>query len=129
MEEEVSEAYIPPCIVDMDGKECDLNPKEIMPDSEKEFESELRMTVFGKGNEAWEESCLSKFSEFLGFSVKGHEEEIVSSVRNQSGLKGQMVSTRCERELKELECSINYKGLNNGRGPSRDRGELLLKLQ
>ena len=40
-----------------------------------------------------------------------------------------MVSTTCERELKKLECSINCKGLNNGRGPSRDRGELLLKLQ
>ena len=88
MEEEVSEAHIPPCIVDMDGKECDLNPKDIMPDSEKEFESELRMTVFGKENEAWEESCLSKFSEFLGFSVKGHEEEIVFFCKESIGIKG-----------------------------------------
>ena len=66
-----------------------------MPESEKEFRGELRMIVSEKGNEAWEESCLAKFSEFLGFSVKGHKEEILSlmrklssSKRNQSGYKG-----------------------------------------
>ena len=107
-----------------------------MPESEKEFGSELCTTVSAKGNEAWEESCLAKFSEFLGFSVKGHKEEILSllrklssSKRNQSGFKEQMASIRCERELIKLKCSINYKGLNNGRGPRRDRGDLLLKLQ
>ena len=52
----------------MDGKEWDLNAKGVMLESEKEFGSELRTTVFAKGNEAWEESCLAKFSEFLGFS-------------------------------------------------------------
>ena len=136
MEEEVGEAHIPLCIVEADDKDWDLNSKEIRPDLEKEYGSELCMTNSGKGNEAWEESCLVKFSEFLGFSVKGQKEEILSlmrrlssSKRNQSGVKGQMVSTRSERELKKLECSINYKGLNNGRGPNRDRGELLLKLQ
>ena len=40
-----------------------------------------------------------------------------------------MASTKCARELKKLECSINYNGLNNGSGPIRDRGELLLELQ
>ena len=132
MEEAVGEAHIPLCIVDVDGKEWDFNSKESL----EEFGSELHTTVSEKGNEDWEESCLAKFSEFLGFSVKGQEEEILSlmqklsaSKRNQSGFKGQMASTKCERELKKLECSINNKGPNNGRGPKRDRGDLLLKLQ
>ena len=60
----------------MDGKEWNLNSKEIMPNSEKEFGSELRTTVSRKGNEAREESCLTKLSEFLGFSVNRHKEEI-----------------------------------------------------
>ena len=78
----------------------------------------LLKTVLGKGNEDWEESCLAKLSEFLGFLTKGHKAEILCL----------MVSTRCKRELKKLECSINYQGLNNGRDLSRAKGELLLKL-
>ena len=52
MEEEVGEAHIPLCIIDADGKEWDLNSKEIILDSKKEFGSELCTTVSGKGNEA-----------------------------------------------------------------------------
>ena len=31
--------------------------------------------------ESWEESCMVKFSEYLGFSTKGHEWEILSLLR------------------------------------------------
>ena len=56
------------------------------------------------------------FSEFLGFSIIGHEKEILDLIRKlndnrvQLRSKGQMVSSRCERELKKLECTINYNG-------------------
>ena len=46
-----------------------------------------------------------------------------------SNNKGQMVSSRCERELKKLECIINYNGQSSEKGSERDRGDLLLKLQ
>ena len=34
------------------------------------------------GYESWEESCLVKFSEFLGFLTKGHEREILYFLRS-----------------------------------------------
>ena len=52
---------------------------------------------------------LAKFSEFLGFSIKGYKEEILSlmrklssSKRNQSGFNGHMVSTKREKEAKKV---------------------------
>ena len=42
--------------------------------------------------------------------------------------KGGPAVTRCERELRKLECTLNY----NGKGlisSGRDRGDLLLKLK
>ena len=68
------------------------------------------------GYPSWEESFLVKFSEFLGFLTKSHEREILYFLRslaakhNQMRSKGQHVVSRCERELKKLECTINYKG-------------------
>ena len=46
----------------------------------------------------------------------GHEKEILDMMRKlndnrvQLRNKGQMVSSRCERELKKLECTINLNG-------------------
>ena len=42
--------------------------------------------------------------------------------------KGDPAETRCERELRKLECTINYNGKGQNRG-GRDRGDLLLKLK
>ena len=69
-----------------------------------------------RGYDSQEESCLVMFSEFLGFSTIGHEKEILDLMRKlndnrvQLRSKGQMVSSRCERELKKPECTINYNG-------------------
>ena len=42
--------------------------------------------------------------------------------------KGFASETRCERELRKLECTINYSGKNQNRS-GRDRGKFLLKLK
>ena len=66
--------------------------------------------------ESWEESCMVKFSEYLGSPEKGHEWEILSLLRsltvkqNQMRPKGQQVISRCEWELKKLEFTMKYKG-------------------
>ena len=48
--------------------------------------------------------------------------------RNKGSKVGQTPVSRRERELKKLECTINYGGQRSGKGANRDRGNLLLKL-
>ena len=82
----------------------------------------------------WEDSCLIKFSEFLGVPTVGYEEEILDllqkMVSKQPGdkRKGYPTESSCERELRKLECTINYGGKGQNRG-GRDRGNFLLKLK
>ena len=69
-----------------------------------------------EGYENWEDSMLVKFSEFLGFATEGFETQIVDLLRqmvktqNKGPRPGQTPVSRCERELKKLECTINYGG-------------------
>ena len=64
----------------------------------------------------------------------GYEEEILELLRKmvfqQPGdkRKGYHPESRCERELRKLECTINYSGTGQNRG-GRDRGNFLLKLK
>ena len=87
-----------------------------------------------EGYESWEDSMLVKFSKFLGFATVGFETQIVDLMRQMlkiqsQGLRsGQTPVARCERELKKLECTINYGGQRSGKSVNRDRGNLLLKL-
>ena len=86
------------------------------------------------GYNSWEDSCLIKFSEYLRVTTAGFEEEILESLRKmeiqQQGdkRKGHPIETRRERELRKLECTINYNGKGQTRG-GRDRGNFLLKLK
>ena len=86
------------------------------------------------GYNSWEDSCLIKFSEYLGVTTAGFEEEILELLRKmevqQQGdkRKGYPTETRCERELRKLECTINYNGKGQTRD-GRDRGNFLLKLK
>ena len=86
------------------------------------------------GYNNWEDSCLFKFSEYLGVTTAGYEEEILKLMRKietqqaEDKRKGFVSETRCERELRKLECTINYSGKNQNRS-GRDRGNLLLKLK
>ena len=84
---------------------------------------------------SWESSCLVKFSEFLGFSTKGFEKEILKLLRNLvdsqnlSKEKGSLTVSKSERELRRLRSTINYNGNRINKGGGRDRGNLLLKLK
>ena len=86
------------------------------------------------GYENWEDSCLIKFSEFLGIPTVGYDVEILELLRKivsqQPGnkRKGHPTESRSERELRKLECTINYSGKGQNRG-GRDRGNFLLKLK
>ena len=87
-----------------------------------------------EGYENWEDSMLVKFSEFLGFATEGFETQIVELMRqivksqNKGPRPGHTPASRCERELKKLECTINYRGQRSGKSANRDRGNFLLKL-
>ena len=87
-----------------------------------------------EGYENWEDSCLIKFSEFLGIPMVGYDVEILELLRKmvsqQPGnkRKGLSTETRSERELRRLECTINYSGKDQNRG-GRDRENFLLKLK
>ena len=85
------------------------------------------------GYEKWEDSCLIKFSEFLGFSTVGFESEILSLLskivarQNQVVNKGAISKFICEREFKKLVCTINYEGRRQIKGENKERGSLMLK--
>ena len=70
----------------------------------------------GEGALNWEESSLAKFSQFLGFSTVGLVKEILSFLvktgkrREKIHSKGLLEKSKFERELKRLECSVNYGG-------------------
>ncbi|KAL6339446.1 hypothetical protein AAG906_032981 [Vitis piasezkii] len=70
----------------------------------------------------WEESSVVKFSHFLGFSTGGLEKEILSFLgkirkrREKIVGKGLLETSRFERELKRLECSVNYEGDTKKKG-------------
>ena len=86
------------------------------------------MPHVGKGweEESWEESELAKFSKFLGFSTEGLEKEILEFMikirkrREKVHSKNMLEKSRFERELKRLECSINYE-----RG-KKQKGEMIV---
>lgn len=76
----------------------------------------------------WEESSLVKFSHFLGFSTDGLEKDILAFLgkirkrREKIIDKGLLETSRFERELKRLECTVNYEGDPRKKGPLQGRG-------
>ena len=76
----------------------------------------------------WEESDLAKFSKFLGFSTEGLEKDIVDVLvkirkrRERVHSKTLLEKSKFERELKRLECSINYEGGKKQNGREQARG-------
>ena len=87
-----------------------------------------------EGYESWEDNMMVKFNKFMEFLTVGFETQIVDLMRQmlKNHIKGprlgQTLVSRCERELKKLECMINYGGQRSGKSVNRDRGNLLLKL-
>ena len=84
--------------------------------------------------DSWESSCLAKFSEFLGFTTKGFEKEILDLLRNlvaqqKSGKeKENMTVSKSDRELRRLKSTINYNGKQTKKGRGRVKGNVQIKL-
>ena len=122
-----------------DGSEWGLENSRAMVETMEGLKEDRQRTkevqTMSSVYENWEDSCLVKFSEFLGFSMVGFEKEILGLMRkmvaNQQNdkKKGVSTTTRCEQELKKLASSINYNGRDKFKEGGKDRGNLLLKLK
>ncbi|RVW52999.1 hypothetical protein CK203_072706 [Vitis vinifera] len=77
---------------------------------------------------SWEESELARFSQFLGFPTAGLEKEILDFMvkirerREKVHRKSLLENSKFERELKRLECTINYDGGRKQKGIVQGRG-------
>ena len=121
----------------MDGREWGLESLDALEVIEEGPGGEGQESASGEsedlGYEKWEDSCLIKFSEFLGFSTEGFESEILGLLskivakQNQGENKGAIIKSRCERELKKLVCTINYDGRNQIKGGDKERGSIMLR--
>ena len=86
------------------------------------------------GYNNWEDSCLIKFSDFLGIPMVGFEKEILELMRKmvsqqpKDKRKGNPIESRSERELRKLECTINYNG-KRAKIEKEETRNLLLKLK
>ncbi|RVW95784.1 LINE-1 retrotransposable element ORF2 protein [Vitis vinifera] len=75
--------------------------------------------------ERWEESDLARFSQFLGFSTEGLEKDILEFMvkirkrRERIHSKAMLEKSKFERELRRLECSVNYEGEKKRKGMLR----------
>ena len=82
--------------------------------------------------EKWEESSLAKFSQFLGFLTEGLEKEILNFLikirkrREKIHSKELLEKSKFERELKRLECSVNYEGGNKQKGSAQGKGRQIV---
>ena len=76
----------------------------------------------------WEESELARFSQFLGFPTAGLDKDILDFMvkirkrREKVHCKSLLENSKFERELKRLECSINYDGGRKQKGIVQGRG-------
>ena len=84
---------------------------------------------------SWEESDLARFSKFLGFSTEGLEKDILEFLvkirkrRERVHNKVLLEKSRFERELKRLECSINYEGGKKKKCAVQGRGCQIMEVQ
>ena len=128
-------------MVATDGSEWGLESLSALVDLEEgsvgagqQAEKAVSVASEVSGYEKWEDSCLVKFSEFLGFPTVGFKSEIMVLLRkmvvrqHQVENKVAITMSICERELKKLVCTINYDGKNQNKGGDRERGSLMLRL-
>ena len=84
---------------------------------------------------SWEESDLARFSKFLGFSTEGLEKDILEFLvkirkrRERVHNKVLLEKSRFERELKKLECSVNYEGGKKKKCTVQGRGCQIMEVQ
>ena len=102
--------------------------------AKQQVEEAISVASEVSGYEKWEDSCLVKFSEFLGFPNVGFESEIMDLLRkmvskqHQVENKGAITMSRCEWELKKLVCTIKYNGKNQNKVGDGEMGNLMLRL-
>ena len=130
------DVLVPLRMVAVDGREWGMESSDALEafeegprgEGQREDESASGKSE-GSGYENWEDSCLIKFSEFLGFSTVGFESEILDLLRKIVARQhqGAVTTTRCERELKKLVCTINYDGRSQIKGGDKERGSLMLR--
>ena len=85
------------------------------------------LEVRGWEETGWEESDLARFSKFLGFSTEGLKDILeflvkIKKRRERVHSKTLLEKSKFERELKRLECSINYEGWRKQKGTMQGRG-------
>ena len=114
---------------------------EVNSDSIEESREELCLALSmpqeGRGWEeaSWEESDLARFSKFLGFSTEGLEKDILEFLvkirkkRERVHSKTLLEKSRFERELKRLECSINYEEGKKKKCVVQVRGCQIMEVQ
>ena len=85
-------------------------------------------------DEGWEESDLARFSHFLGFSTEGLEKDILEFMvkirkrRERIHSKAMLEKSKFERELRRLECSVNYEGGKKRKGTVQGRGCQIMEV-
>ena len=85
--------------------------------------------------ERWEESDLARFSQFLGFSTECLEKDILEFMvkirkrRERIHNKVMLERSKFERELRSLECSINYEGGKKKKCSVQGRGCQIMEVQ
>ena len=83
----------------------------------------------------WEESDLARFIQFLGFSTEGLEKDILEFMvkirkrRERIHSKVMLEKSKFERELRRLECSVNYEGGKKKKGTVQGRGCQIMEVQ
>ena len=83
----------------------------------------------------WEESDLARFSQFLGFSTEGLEKDILEFMvkikkrRERIHSKVMLEKSKFERELRRLECSVNYEGGKKKKCTVQGRGCQIMEVQ
>ena len=84
-----------------------------------------------ESKEKWEKSSLARFSQFLGFPTEGLEKEIlnflIKIIKRWEKIhsKELLEKSKFERELKRLECSVNYGGGISRKARYRAKGAKL----
>ena len=120
----------------MDGNGCwDLVEFNKHPNLARGMEWNSERTelqeVRAEKEDRWEESSLAKFSHFLGFSTEGLEKKILNFLikirkrRERIHSKELVEKSKFERELKRLECSVNYEKGGKQRSLLQGKGDQL----
>lgn len=114
---------------------------EVNIDSIEESREELCLVctmpqeVKGWEEVSWEESDLARFSKFLGFSTERLEKDILEFLvkirkrRERVHSKTLLEKSKFERELKRLDCSINYEGGKKQKCALQGKGCQIMEVQ